>query len=100
MDGGDEATKVFLLDDDEDLRGSVGELIAAVSGGDCVTAASVPEMMARTPEVLACQLALLDINLGAGKPTGVDAYHWLRAQGFRGRICFVTGHAHAHPLVK
>ena len=29
-----------------------------------------------------------------------DAYRWLRACGFAGRIAFLTGHARSHPLVE
>jgi DNA-binding NarL/FixJ family response regulator len=44
--------------------------------------------------------AILDINLGQGEPTGIDAYHWLRSRGFSGRVVFLTGHAASHPLVR
>jgi FixJ family two-component response regulator len=44
-------------------------------------------------------LAILDINLGEGQPSGLDAYHWLRESGFEGKIVFLTGHARSHPLV-
>ena len=56
-------------------------------------------MVEQGPAVLACDVALLDVNLGAGKPSGVDAYHWLRRSGYKGRICFLTGHARSHPDV-
>jgi DNA-binding NtrC family response regulator len=93
------AAKVFLLDDDEDLRDSLGALISCITR-ECVTAGTLDEAKARASQIFDCQLALLDINLGAGQPSGVDAYRWLRAQGFRGRISFVTGHAASHPLVR
>jgi FixJ family two-component response regulator len=48
---------------------------------------------------LACDSAILDINLGPGQPSGIDAYKWLRNNGYRGRIAFLTGHAGTHPLV-
>jgi FixJ family two-component response regulator len=44
-------------------------------------------------------VALLDVNLGAGKPTGIDAYRWLVSHGFAGRLYFFTGHARVHPLL-
>jgi FixJ family two-component response regulator len=90
---------VFLLDDDEDLRESLGDLIATVDGG-CVKAGSVREMQSHAGEVLNCSLALLDINLGEGHPSGLDACAWLHANAFPGRIAFLTGHGHAHPLVR
>ena len=49
---------------------------------------------------LGCGLALLDINLGAGVPSGLDAYRWLKDNGFPGRTVFLTGHARSHPLVR
>jgi FixJ family two-component response regulator len=90
---------VFLLDDDEDVREAMGELIATVVGG-CVKAGSVLEMKSRAREALGCSLALLDINLGNGQPSGLDACAWLHTSGFAGRIAFITGHGHAHPLVR
>ncbi len=51
------------------------------------------------PEVLAADVAVLDINLGSGQPSGIDAYDWLMSENFGGRLLFLTGHAHAHPLV-
>jgi len=48
---------------------------------------------------LRCDLALIDINLGAGQPSGVEVYRWLRARGFGGRIFFLTGHAMNSPFV-
>ena len=50
-------------------------------------------------EALRSELALLDINLGLGQPSGIDAYNWLRERSYQGRIVFVTGHAFGHPLV-
>lgn len=48
---------------------------------------------------LACRVAILDVNLGEGQPTGVDAYEWLRAHSFAGSVVFLTGHAPTHPAV-
>ena len=42
---------------------------------------------------------ILDINLGPDRRSGIDAYAWLRRQGYKGRIVFLTGHANNHPLV-
>ena len=49
--------------------------------------------------MLACSVALLDVNLGPGNPTGIDAYRWLVSHGFAGRLYFFTGHARGHPLL-
>lgn len=60
---------------------------------------SLAELKALGPEVLAADVAVLDINLGTGQPSGIEAYDWLLGQNFAGRLLFLTGHAHAHPLV-
>jgi DNA-binding NtrC family response regulator len=92
-------SRVFLLDDDADLRESVVEILRVMTGADCVSAASVAQMMEQHEAVLCCTLAILDVNLGAGRPSGLDAFHWLRARSFSGTIAFLTGHARHHPLV-
>ena len=55
--------------------------------------------MAREAEVLAARLAFLDINLGAGQPSGLEVQRWLAAKGFTGKTVFMTGHGDGHPLV-
>ncbi len=93
------ASRVFLLDDDADLRESVVAVLRVMMDSDCVAAASVAEMMEQQEAVLACTVAILDINLGSGRPSGLDAFRWLRARSFAGAIAFLTGHARHHPLV-
>jgi FixJ family two-component response regulator len=90
---------VVFLDDDKDLRDLFAEVVALLSGRDCLTVSSLAELIAHEARVLAADLAILDINLGPDAPSGLDAYHWLRQQGFTGRIVFLTGHAASHPLV-
>ena len=87
-----------LLDDDADLLEILAELLQE-HGCRCLLARSLAELQALAPEVLAADVAVLDINLGSGEPTGIDAYDWLMSEGFGGRLLFLTGHAHAHPLV-
>jgi DNA-binding NtrC family response regulator len=87
-----------LLDDDADLLEVLSELLQE-HDCRCLLARSLDQLKALGPEVLAADVAVLDINLGAGQPSGIDAYDWLLSQGFAGRLLFLTGHAHAHPLV-
>jgi FixJ family two-component response regulator len=87
-----------LLDDDADLLEILAELLEE-RGCRCLIAHSLGELKALGPEVLAADVVVLDINLGSGQPSGIDAYDWLVSEQFRGRILFLTGHAHAHPLV-
>jgi FixJ family two-component response regulator len=89
---------VLLLDDDSDLREIMSELLLS-DGVTCVGVGSLQEMISLGPRALSCQLALLDVNLGPGQPSGLDAYRWLKAQSFSGRIVFWTGHAISFPGV-
>ncbi len=87
-----------LLDDDNDLLEILSELLRE-RDCRCLLAHSLAELKALGPAVLAADVAVLDINLGMGHPSGIDAYDWLLSQSFAGRLLFLTGHAHSHPLV-
>jgi DNA-binding NtrC family response regulator len=93
-------SKTLVLDDDEDLRLILCEVVTSLPSGECLALGSFEELVAHEAEALSCELALLDVNLGTGVPNGLDALAWLRAHEFRGRVVFLTGHAHAHPLVE
>ena len=92
--------RVLVLEDDEDLRSILCELLSLSGAEGCVSAGSLEELRRQGGEALGCGLALLDINLGAGVPSGLDAYRWLKDNGFPGRTVFLTGHARSHPLVR
>jgi len=87
-----------LLDDDNDLLEILAELLQE-RGCQSLLAHSLEELKGLGPAILAADVAVLDINLGAGQPSGIDAYDWLVSQNFAGRLLFLTGHAHSHPLV-
>ncbi|HZZ83968.1 MAG TPA: response regulator [Anaeromyxobacteraceae bacterium] len=91
--------RLLLLDDDADLRFALSDFIEMMSDRQCLAVASFDEMVAAESEVLGCSAALLDVNLGAGKPTGIDAYRWLVSHHFAGRLYFFAGHARVHPLL-
>ena len=91
--------RVIFLDDDEELRPIVVDLMAHFDT-TCDAVASMSELQELAGRVgLGHDLAILDINLGAGRPSGIDAYRWLREQGYTGKVEFLTGHARSHPLV-
>ena len=93
------AAKVLLLEDDADQLEVLAILLSLECGRESVLARSYDELTHLGDATLACELALLDVNLGPEQPSGLDAYRWLRERGFTGRICFLTGHARHHPLV-
>jgi FixJ family two-component response regulator len=90
---------VLFLDDDQDLRDTFSDLVRTVFDRECHGLGSCRELIALGDRALACDVAILDINLGPEVASGLDAYAWLRRRGFRGRIVFLTGHANSHPLV-
>jgi FixJ family two-component response regulator len=90
---------VLLLDDDEDLLEAMSELIEVIAGRPVLRTRTVAELVSLEAQALACCVAILDINLGEGAPSGIDALRWLKARGFVGRIVFLTGHARTQPLV-
>ena len=91
---------MLFVDDDEDLRVVMLVALSGFGVRRVVTAASLREVQARRDEVVACQLAILDINLGSGEPTGVQIHEWLQREGFAGRTIFLTGHASNDPRVR
>jgi DNA-binding NtrC family response regulator len=91
---------ILFLDDDADLRRIISTLVQLKTGKSCLALATLAEMRAHREQVLGTQLAILDVNLGEDQPSGLDAYGWLRAEGYRGRVVFLTGHAATHPLVE
>jgi ActR/RegA family two-component response regulator len=90
---------VLYVEDDDDLRELVVELVTVVLERRCVGVGSYEELVALGEEALGCSVAILDINLGPNRRSGLDAYAWLRDEGYTGRIVFLTGHASTHPLV-
>jgi CheY-like chemotaxis protein len=92
--------RVLVLEDDDDLRAVMCDMLRISCNAECIDVASFDDLLARRDEALACNSALLDVNLGSGMPSGIDAYQWLRDNGFGGNISFLTGHARNHPLVQ
>jgi FixJ family two-component response regulator len=92
-------TSVLFVEDDDDLREMFVALVDVVLERRCVAAGSYHELVSLGDQALQCGVAILDINLGPNRPSGIDAYAWLRQNGFTGRIVFLTGHASHHPLV-
>jgi DNA-binding NtrC family response regulator len=94
-----EAGFVLYVEDNDDLRELVVELVTVVFHRRCVGVGSYEELVSLGAEALGCSIAILDINLGPSRRSGIDAYAWLRNSGYAGRIVFLTGHAGTHPLV-
>jgi DNA-binding NtrC family response regulator len=93
--------RILLLDDDDDLRTTMREILMLVDEGShqCVAVGSFAQLLDWRAKALDTELAILDINLGPNEPSGLDAERWLRENGYKGRVVFLTGHARTHPLV-
>ena len=83
---------VVVVDDDDDLLDAVADLVESTTDRRVLKARSVAELMTLGPRALACALAILDVNLGANAPSGLDALSWLNDRDFKGRAFFLTGH--------
>lgn len=90
---------ILVLDDCEDLLQLSKVFIERLCDKHAITVKSLHEIETIEESALGCEMALLDINLGANEPNGLDVYHWLRDHGFKNRIVFLTGHARTYPLV-
>jgi DNA-binding NtrC family response regulator len=91
---------ILVLDDDDDLTLVLGTMITRETGNACLSLRSFAELRRRRVDALQCAIAVLDVDLGVGQPSGLDAFAWLRAERFAGRIAFLTGHLPTHPLVE
>jgi DNA-binding response OmpR family regulator len=89
----DAVASVLVVEDDDDLREILSELLLDEGVRHCVKAKSLAEVETNAHDALGAGLAILDVNLGNGQPTGVEVCRWLRAHGFTGPIVFLTGHA-------
>jgi CheY-like chemotaxis protein len=89
---------LLVVDDDEDLREMFGRLFSSARLPH-ISAGSLSEVAKLGAALAQLDVALLDINLGTGQPSGVDVAKWLKDQGYAPRIIFITGHAPEHPLV-
>ena len=90
---------VLFLEDNDDLRDAFVDVVTDGLKRRCVGIRSYGELLELGEDALRCAIAVLDINLGPGRPSGVTAYQWLRKNGYAGQIVFLTGHASTHPLV-
>lgn len=90
---------IVVLDDDVNMRDCMVDLFR-LKGWECLGVGSFKDVREHAERVLGSRLAILDVNLGPGEPSGVDVYKWLRSLRFSGQIVFLTGHAGMHPLVQ
>jgi DNA-binding NtrC family response regulator len=90
--------RILIVEDDEDLAAML-QILLEQAGARVRLARSMADVERLGPDGLAIDLALLDVHLGQGVPSGLDVQIWLLAHGFAGETVFLTGHAASHPAV-
>jgi DNA-binding NtrC family response regulator len=90
---------LLMVDDDADLRDTFADVLSSL-GHRAVVVGSLAELTTHRGEALGCSLAVLDINLGPGAPSGLAVYRWLKEVGFGGKVVFLTGHGTDDPQVQ
>ena len=89
----------LLLEDDADMVIALRDALELMTGKTCLAFTTLEDLLADGERALHCRVAVLDINLGEGRPSGMEAYRWLKGHDFHGRVFFLTGHARTHPMV-
>lgn len=89
---------ILVVDDDPDLCEVMREVFMLLGAHSCLVASGLDDIqkMSSIPR----DLAVLDVNLGANNPTGLDVYRWLIDHGYEGRVVFFTGHGQSDPAVQ
>ena len=90
--------RVLLVEDSYLVASSLSRMIRDMGCEVIGPVATVEEALPLVSDG-ACDVGILDVNLGPGEPSGVDVHGWLRSHGFAGDVVFLTGHARTHPLV-
>ncbi|MES2855679.1 MAG: response regulator [Bdellovibrionota bacterium] len=90
---------VLFLDDSADFLSLVKIFVERRCECKALTLISYEDFIAHEKAVLESDIAFLDINLGPNSPSGIEAFHWLRKNGYAKPIYFLTGHAKNSPMV-
>lgn len=84
---------IFFLDDSEEYLDVMKVFIQAACNYEAITCSNIESMQSQIEEILKSEMAFLDINLGLNQPSGIQAYRWLKSQGYNKPVFFLTGHA-------
>jgi FixJ family two-component response regulator len=91
---------VLFVDDSSDLCEVMELMCQSLPGIECICVPSMSAVLETPAQVLRTDLAILDVNLGPGEPSGVEIYRWLKGQNYHGKIVFLSGHARTDPQVE
>lgn len=84
---------IFFLDDSEEYLDVMKVFVQAACNCEAITCSNIESMQNQIEEILKSEMAFLDINLGLNQPSGIQAYRWLKSQGYNKPVYFLTGHA-------
>lgn len=90
---------ICIVDDDESLRTTLAIFFELLGAIECITAGGLADLRRKKISLAEIDAAILDVNLGEEQPDGLEVYHWMNANGFRGRVVFISGHARWHPKI-
>jgi DNA-binding NtrC family response regulator len=91
--------RVLFVEDSNDLCQIMETMCQSLWGVECICLPSMSAVLERAAQVLRTDLAILDVNLGPGEPSGTEIYRWLQGQNYRGEIVFLSGHTRTDPQV-
>jgi DNA-binding NtrC family response regulator len=91
--------RVLFVDDSSDLCQIMETMCQSLLGVECICVPSMSAVLERAVQVLRTDLAILDVNLGPGEPSGTEVYRWLKGQRYRGKVVFLSGHTRTDPQV-
>jgi DNA-binding NtrC family response regulator len=91
---------VLFVDDCRDICDVMEVMCQSLPEVECVCVTSMSAVLENVAQVPRTDLAILDVNLGPGEPSGVEIYRWLKGQNYRGKIVFLSGHARTDPVVE
>ena len=91
--------RVLFVDDSSDLCQIMETMCQSLRGVECICVPSMSAVLGRAAQVLRTDLAILDVNLGPGEPSGTEIYRWLKGQNYSGKIVFLSGHTRTDPQV-
>lgn len=83
---------IFFLDDSEELLEVMKVFATVACERKAITCSTFDSMYDSAADILNTAVAFIDVNLGSHQPSGVEAYRWLRSQGYNKPIFFLTGH--------
>jgi FixJ family two-component response regulator len=90
---------ILFVDDSCDICQVIEVMCQSLPEVECICVTSMSAVLERTAQVLQTRLAILDVNLGPGEPSGVEIYRWLKGQNYSGKIVFLSGHTRTDPQV-